>query len=78
MMQYVPIKTLCEKTGLCEKTIRQLIRKHGLPHHRPSPRGKILVDVAAFSRYMESTKVEVQRDPMLMEILRELKEFARR
>ena len=77
-MQYIPIKTLCERTGLCEKTIRQLIRKHGLPHHRPSPRGKILVDVAAFSRYMESTKVEVQRDPMLMEVLRELREFARR
>jgi excisionase family DNA binding protein len=77
-MQYAPIKTLCEKTGLCEKTIRQLIRKHGLPHHRTSPRGKILVDVVAFSRYMESTRVEVRRDPMLMEVLRELREFTRR
>ena len=78
MMQYVPIKTLCERTGLCEKTIRQLIRKHGLPHHRTRPKGKILVDVVAFSRYMESTKVKVQRDPLLMEVLREFREFKRR
>jgi len=77
-MQYVPIKTLCERTGLCEKTIRQLIRKHGLPHHRTTPRGKILVDVVAFFRYMESTKVKVQQDPLLMEVLREFREFKRR
>ncbi len=77
-MKYVPIKTLCEMTGLHEKTIRRLIRKHGLPIHRLSPRGKILVEMGAFTRYMESTKVEAQKDPVLMEVLKELRDFVRR
>ncbi len=72
---YVPIKTLCEKTSLCEKTIRKLIREHGLPHHRSSPRGKILVDLAAFARYMESTRVEARKDPLVMDVLKDLRQF---
>ena len=48
MTQYVPIKTLCQQTGLCEKTIRRLIRKHGLSFHRTSARGKILVSIEDF------------------------------
>ncbi|NLT67422.1 MAG: helix-turn-helix domain-containing protein [Acidobacteria bacterium] len=77
-MQYVPIKTLCEMTGLHEKTIRRLIRKHGMPIHRLSPRGKILVEMGAFTRYMESTKVSVQQDPLLAEVLKDLRDFMRR
>ena len=55
MTQYVPIKTLCQHTGLCEKTIRRLIRKHGLAFHRTSARGKILVSIEDFEKYMRST-----------------------
>ncbi|MBN2243846.1 MAG: helix-turn-helix domain-containing protein [Acidobacteria bacterium] len=76
MTQYVPIKTLCERTSLCEKTIRLLIRRHKLPHHRFSPRGKILVDVEAFEKYMRSTRRQIQKDPVVTEILQEFREFA--
>ena len=61
---------------LCEKTIRQLIRRHRLPHHRFSPRGKILVDIEAFEKYMRSTKHQIQKDPVVTEILREFRDFA--
>ncbi len=77
MNRYVPIKTLCEQTGLCEKTIRRLIRAHGMPHHRNTPRGKILVDIAAFERYMRSTLVEVKQDDVVTGVLRELASFIR-
>jgi hypothetical protein len=77
MNQYVPIKTLCEQTGLCEKTIRRLIRTHGMPHHRNSPKGKILVEVSAFERYMRSTRISVQKDQTVIEVLREFRDFAR-
>jgi excisionase family DNA binding protein len=78
MTTYVPIKTLCEKTGLSDKTIRRLIRRESLPICRVNRRGKILVDVEAFARYMESTKVTVRQDPLVMEILKDLKDFMRR
>ena len=77
MNQYVPIKTLCEQTGLCEKTIRRLIKTHGMPHHRNSPRGKILVELAAFERYMRSTLVEVKKDDVVIGVLREFADFMR-
>jgi len=77
MNRYVPIKTLCEQTGLCEKTIRRLIRTHGMPHHRNTPRGKILVEVAAFERYMRSTMVEVKKDEVVVGVLREFADFVR-
>ena len=76
--KYVPIKTLCEMTGLCDRTIRQLIRDHGLPCYRANPRGKILVEIEAFTRYMESTKTEARKDPLVMDILKDLREFMRR
>ncbi len=77
MNRYVPIRTLCEQTGLCEKTIRRLIRTHGMPHHRNTPRGKILVEVAAFERYMRSTLVEIKQDDVVIGVLRELASFIR-
>jgi len=77
MSRYVPIKKLCDSIGFCEATIRRLIRKHGMPHHRNSPKGKILVDLEAFERYMQSTVVEVHGDPVVTEILRELATFAK-
>ncbi len=77
MNQYVPIKTLCEHTGLCETTIRRLIKTHGMPHHRNSPRGKILVELAAFERYMHSTLVEVKKDDVVIGVLREFADFMR-
>ncbi len=75
MNRYVPIKTLCEQTGLCEKTIRRLIRAHGMPHHRNAPKGKILVETAAFERYMNSTLVEIKKDDFVTGVLRELRSF---
>jgi hypothetical protein len=48
-----------------------------MPHHRLSPRGKILVDLEAFEKYMLSTKLEVQKDPAIIDILREFRDFAR-
>ena len=77
MTHYVPIKTLCQQTGLCEKTIRGLIRKHGLACHRNSDRGKILVSVEDFERYMKSTKREIQKDAFVSDILREFAEAVR-
>ena len=71
MTQYVGIKILCQQTGLCEKTIRGLIRKHGICFHRNSPRGKILVSVEDFDNYMRSTRYEVQKDAFVTDILRE-------
>jgi hypothetical protein len=55
-----------------------MVRLNGLPYHRPNPRGKILVDLEAFARYMESTKVEVIQNPLLTEVLKELKDFMQR
>lgn len=78
MNTYVPIKILCERTGLSEKTIRRLVQRECLPVHRLNPRGKILVDVEAFARYMESTKVAVQQDPLVLEVLKDLQDFMRR
>lgn len=77
MIQYVPIKTLCQQTGLCEKTIRGLIRKHGLAFHRTSARGKILVSIEDFEKYMKSTKHEIQKDSFVADILREFAESMR-
>jgi hypothetical protein len=78
MDAYIPIKTICEKTGLNEKTIRRLIRSKNIPICRMNPKGKILVDVVAFTRYMESTKVAVQQDPLILEVLKDLRDFIRR
>jgi excisionase family DNA binding protein len=77
MTQYVPIKTLCQQTGLCEKTIRGLIRKHGLAFHRNSERGKILVSTEDFEKYMKSTKNKIQKDAFVADILREFAEAVR-
>ena len=77
MTQYVPIKTLCQQTGLCEKTIRRLIRKHGLAFHRTSARGKILVSIDDFEEYMRSTKREIQKDAFVADILREFAQAVR-
>ncbi len=77
MTQYVPIKTLCQQTGLCEKTIRGLIRKHGLACHRNSERGKILVSTEDFENYMRSTRIAVRKDNFVTDILREFSKVVR-
>ncbi len=77
MTQYVPIKTLCQQTGLCEKTIRGLIRKHGLACHRNSERGKILVSTEDFENYMRSTRIAVRKDTFVTDILREFSKVVR-
>ncbi len=77
MTQYVPIKTLCQQTGLCEKTIRGLIRKHGLACHRNSQRGKILVSTEDFENYMRSTRIAVRKDTFVTDILREFSKVVR-
>jgi excisionase family DNA binding protein len=71
MTQYLPIRALCQQTGLCEKTIRRLIRKHGLTFYRNSARGKILISSDDFEKYMKSTKHEIQKDAFVADILRE-------
>jgi hypothetical protein len=78
MKHYAPIKMLSDMTGLNEKTIRRMIVRQSIPCHRPTPHGKILVDVEAFARYMESTKVEVKQDQLVTGILKELRDFMRR
>ncbi len=77
MTQYVPIKILCQQTGLCEKTIRGLIRKHGLACHRNSERGKILVSTEDFENYMRSTRIAVRKDTFVTDILREFSKVVR-
>ncbi len=77
MTQYVPIKILCQQTGLCEKTIRGLIRKHGLACHRNSERGKILVSTEDFENYMRSIRIAVRKDTFVTDILREFSKVVR-
>lgn len=75
--EYLTIRDLCAKTGFCEKTIRRLVRQHGLAHHRASERGKILIAAEDFERYMRSTRREVERDRFVADILREFAEAVR-
>jgi excisionase family DNA binding protein len=77
MSEYLTVKDLCERTGFHEKTVRGLIKKHGLSHHRLSDKGKILVKTADFERFMQSNKREIKHDPFETEILRECAEAIR-
>jgi hypothetical protein len=43
----------------------RLIRKHGLSFHRTSARGKILVSIQDFEKYMRSTRREIQKDDFM-------------
>ncbi len=75
--EYVTIRELSDRFSLSERTIRGLIIEHGLEHHQTRPRGKILVKLAIFQAYMESTKKRLNQDPVVAEILREACHFAK-
>ncbi len=77
MPEYVTIRELSARFSLSERTIRGLINEHGLEHHRTKPRGKILIKLANFQAYMESTKQQLNQDSVVAEILREASHFAK-
>jgi len=76
-MKYSTIRELSRDTNYSECTIRNLIRKFGLPHYRLSNRGKIMVEVSEFQAFMDSQRRTCLADDGCADVLRELAEFCK-
>jgi excisionase family DNA binding protein len=69
MSDYVTIKVLAQRSSLSERTLRRFIRCKELPHYRPDPNGKILVRFSDFNAWIESRRINVEKDADAKEML---------
>ena len=69
MNDYVTLKVLSQKSSLSERTLRKFIRCRELPHYRPDPKGKILIRLSDFYAWIESRRIQVEKDADAKEML---------
>jgi hypothetical protein len=69
MSDYVTLKVLARRSSLSEKTLRRFIRCKELPHYRADPKGKILIRLSDFNAWIESRRIQVEKDVDAKEML---------
>jgi hypothetical protein len=68
--QYLNLRQICRRASICERTLRRYLPE--IPHSRSGPRGKIRINWVDFKRWMKSRQVEIGKDDLVTEILREM------
>ena len=74
---FVSVREVARRAGMCEKTIRNIIRDEALPHYRRSKSGKIYVRWSDFTEWMGRCRIELKGDDGLLDILRDMTKKAR-
>ncbi len=67
--RYFTLRQTAHRASMCERTLRKYLPE--IPHHRIGR--KILILWSNFVKWMDSRKVEIQRDDVVMGILREMR-----
>ncbi len=69
--RYMSLKQISRRASICERTLRRYLPE--IPHSRAGARGKIRIRWRDFVRWMQSRQVEIKRDDVVMEILRDMR-----
>ena len=68
--RYMSIQQICRHASISDRTLRHYLSE--IPHSRATPRGKIRIRWSDFVGWMKSRQVEIKRDDIVMDILREM------
>jgi excisionase family DNA binding protein len=72
MTDYLTIREAADRLRISERSLRKYLKRGDLAYYRPDPRGKILIRWADVESWLESRRVEIDKDADAKEMLEAL------
>lgn len=72
---YKTIRQLADESSMSARTVRKYLSE--VPHYRLARNGRLLVRKADWERFLETRRIEAQRDADVMDVLRGVAEASR-
>ncbi len=72
MADYLTIKEAADRLRISERTMRKYLKRGDLAYYRPDPHGKILIRWGDVEAWLQSRRVEIEKDADAKEMLETL------